>query len=136
MLYFLPRPLCSSMTLSVGVLGHTCLQTAIWCNLRISQFWIKSLLPQDLEHLLCANQSGSCVWRTGVRCRAEEVFATLGPLGQATRLLFLKHVTPYLAVRFLPLNSETGLPSLPRQITQEKSLKGKSQEIKPDTCHL
>lgn len=42
------------------------------------------------------------------------MFANPRSLGKATCLPFLNQITPYLPVRFPPLDSETCLPSLPR----------------------
>lgn len=64
------------------------------------------------------------------RYRALEMSTSPRPLGQVTCLLFLQQITPYVPVRFPPLDSETGLPSLPR--ADHPSRKGPLKGIRGD----
>lgn len=57
-------------------------------------------------------------------------------LGRATCLPFLNQITPYLPVRFPPLDSETCLPSLPRanDLFRKGPLKGNQRKSRPTSA--
>lgn len=107
-----------------------------------SQFWIKSLCPES--------QSACCVltnrdpepddrWPDAGLWRRLQ---PLGPCGEASCLLFLQQIAPYLLVRLPPLDSETGLPPLPRdrawpqQPPWKKAPEGDLRTSCPDTSCL